>query len=181
MYLKVSFCLVKITNSFVYGAGKDWGPRGEGGGRGWDGWLASLTQWTWVWANSGRVTDKEAWYAAVCGVTKSQTRLRDWTTTTHFSPPKVIAKISVIAMLSFCLLHRIALCDFFNMFFCCQNPSIECKMHKSRVFFCLCTVAFTAPSTYLTYTWYVYHKCLMTERISSVPGIHCLYPVPYNS
>ena len=26
----------------------------EGGGRGWDGWMASLTQWTWVWANSGR-------------------------------------------------------------------------------------------------------------------------------
>ena len=22
--------------------------------RGWDGWVASLTQWTWVWANSGR-------------------------------------------------------------------------------------------------------------------------------
>ena len=27
---------------------------GEGGDRGWDGWLASLTQWTWVWASSGR-------------------------------------------------------------------------------------------------------------------------------
>ena len=27
---------------------------GEGGGRGWDGWMASLTQWTWVWANSWR-------------------------------------------------------------------------------------------------------------------------------
>ena len=27
---------------------------GEGGNRGWDGWMASLTQWTWVWANSGR-------------------------------------------------------------------------------------------------------------------------------
>ena len=27
---------------------------GEGGGRGWDGWMASLTQWTWVWANSRR-------------------------------------------------------------------------------------------------------------------------------
>ena len=26
---------------------------GEGGGRGWDGWMASPTQWTWVWANSG--------------------------------------------------------------------------------------------------------------------------------
>ena len=28
--------------------------RGEGGDRGWDGFIASLTQWTWVWANSGR-------------------------------------------------------------------------------------------------------------------------------
>ena len=25
----------------------------EGGSRGWDGWMASLTQWTWVWVNSG--------------------------------------------------------------------------------------------------------------------------------
>ena len=27
---------------------------GEGDNREWDGWMASLTQWTWVWANSGR-------------------------------------------------------------------------------------------------------------------------------
>ena len=26
----------------------------EKGSRGWDGWIASLTQWTWIWANSGR-------------------------------------------------------------------------------------------------------------------------------
>ena len=26
---------------------------GEGDGRRWDGWMASLTQWTWVWVNSG--------------------------------------------------------------------------------------------------------------------------------
>ena len=25
----------------------------EGGDRGWDGWMASLTQWKWVWANFG--------------------------------------------------------------------------------------------------------------------------------
>ena len=28
--------------------------RGEGGNRVWDGWMASLMQWTWAWANSGR-------------------------------------------------------------------------------------------------------------------------------
>ena len=27
---------------------------GEGGGRGWDGWMASPTWWTWFWANSER-------------------------------------------------------------------------------------------------------------------------------
>ena len=27
---------------------------GEGDDRGWDGWMASLTQWTWVSASSGR-------------------------------------------------------------------------------------------------------------------------------
>ena len=28
--------------------------KGEEGGRGWDAYTASLTQWTWVWANSRR-------------------------------------------------------------------------------------------------------------------------------
>ena len=27
--------------------------RGEGDDRGWDGWMASLTWWTWVWVDSG--------------------------------------------------------------------------------------------------------------------------------
>ena len=33
-----------------FDAGKDWGQED----RGWDGWMASLTQWTWVWTNSRR-------------------------------------------------------------------------------------------------------------------------------
>ena len=32
-------------------AGKDWGR--EEKGRGWDGWMASPTQWTWVWVDAG--------------------------------------------------------------------------------------------------------------------------------
>ena len=34
-------------------AGRDLGAGGRGDDRGWDGWMASLTQWTWVWVNSG--------------------------------------------------------------------------------------------------------------------------------
>ena len=29
------------------------GAGGQGNNRGWDGWVASLTRWTWVWVNSG--------------------------------------------------------------------------------------------------------------------------------
>ena len=29
------------------------GAGGEGNDRGWDGWMASLTRWIWVWVNSG--------------------------------------------------------------------------------------------------------------------------------
>ena len=34
-------------------AGKDWRQEKKGDDRGWDGWMVSLTQWTWVWVNSG--------------------------------------------------------------------------------------------------------------------------------
>ena len=52
---------------------------GEGGDRGWDGWVASPTQWTWVWASSG-----SWWWAGKSGVlqsmgSQSRTRLSDWT------------------------------------------------------------------------------------------------------
>ena len=53
-------------------AGKDWG------GHRWYGWMASLTQGTWVWANSGKmVKEREAWRAVVHRVANSQTRLSD--------------------------------------------------------------------------------------------------------
>ena len=50
--------------------------RGEGGNRGWNGWMASSTRWTWVWE---LVINREVRCAAVHGVSKSQTWLSDWT------------------------------------------------------------------------------------------------------
>ena len=46
---------------------------GEGDDRGWDGWMAPPTQWTWVWANYRR-----SWRTRKPGVgSQSQTQLRD--------------------------------------------------------------------------------------------------------
>ena len=68
------------------------------GNRGWDGWMAPPTQWTWVWANWERVKDREAWYAVVHGVAKSQTWLSDRTT-----------KINTIFFQKFFLCHILVL------------------------------------------------------------------------
>ena len=52
---------------------------GEGGDRGWDGWMASPTRWTWVWVNPG-----SWWWTGRPGMlqsmgSQSPTRLSDWT------------------------------------------------------------------------------------------------------
>ena len=54
---------------------------GEGDDRGWNGWIASPSQWTWVWASSGRWWRTGKPGVLQYGVTKSWTRLRDWITT----------------------------------------------------------------------------------------------------
>ena len=51
---------------------------GEGDARGWDGWMASPTQWMWVWASSGRW-----WRTGKPGMlqsTGSQKVRHDWVT-----------------------------------------------------------------------------------------------------
>ena len=52
----------------------------EGEGREWDGWMASPIQWSKL---QELVMDREAWHAAVHRVTKSWTRLSDWSEYTY--------------------------------------------------------------------------------------------------
>ena len=54
------------------------GAGGEGDDRGWDGWMASLTRWTWVWINSG-----SWWWTGRPGMLQfmgSQRVRHDWAT-----------------------------------------------------------------------------------------------------
>ena len=56
---------------------------GEGDDRGWDGWMASLTQWTWFWVNSG-----SWWWTGRHGALQSMGSRRvrhDWATELNWS------------------------------------------------------------------------------------------------
>ena len=64
---------------------------GEGDDRGWDGWMALPTQWTWVWINSG-----SWWWTGRLGVLQSMGSQRvrhDWVTELilKYSPPTVFS------------------------------------------------------------------------------------------
>ena len=61
--------------------------RGEGDDREWDGWIASLTQWTWVWASS-----ESWWWIGKPGVLQSMGSQRvghDWATELNCTKIKI--------------------------------------------------------------------------------------------
>ena len=64
---------------------------GEGDDREWDGWMASLPQWTWVSKVWELVMDREAWHATVHGVGKSRTQ---WATELNWLPGIELTKLS---------------------------------------------------------------------------------------
>ena len=107
---------------------------GEGDGRGRDGWMASPTQWTWVWASSG-----SWWWTGKPGVLQSMgsqrvghdwaTELTDWGPITHCITEWRSEQAAVSAADLVMVIGRLAIFPFF-LFVC----------------FVLCNVAAAAKS-----------------------------------
>ena len=82
---------------------------GEGDDRGWDGWMASPTQWTWVWVNYG------SWWwtekPGIHGVTKSQIQLSNLTGmnwhVTWFLEYIFVENLFIICLFFFIHLHEL--------------------------------------------------------------------------
>ena len=90
---------------------------GEGDDRGWDGWMASPTQWTWIWVNS-----RSWWWTGRPGVLRfmgSQRVRHDWATEPNWTS----------YFLRFCESHRVLHSFYFTsqhifviILFCLSEP-----------------------------------------------------------
>ena len=90
------FCQENPMDCACHGVAKNWtwpsdweglGAGGEGDDRGWDGWMASLTQCAWVWVNSG-----SWWWTGRPGVLRfmgSQRVRHDWVTELNWTELKI--------------------------------------------------------------------------------------------
>ena len=98
------------TKSWLIGkdpdAGRESGAGREGDDRGWDGWMASWTLWTWVWVGSG-----SWWWTGRPGVLLfmgSQTVGHTWVTEmnwTELRPLSLVYRwLLFCCILTFCLL-----------------------------------------------------------------------------
>ena len=70
-------------------AGRGWGQE-EKGATGWDGWMASLTRWTWVWVNS-----RSWWWTGRPGVLRFMGLQRvghDWATELNWREVRKLQK-----------------------------------------------------------------------------------------
>ena len=110
--------------------GKDWcweglGTGGEGDDRGWDGLMASLTWWTWVWVNS-----RSWWWTGRPGVLQfmgSQRVGHNWATELNWTE-----SFSSWSLRDFALFKCILICLTTNI----TTNCCSCQKHLNR--FCYC-------------------------------------------
>ena len=68
------------------------GAGGEGDDRGWDGWMASPTRWTWVWVDSG-----SWWWTGWPGVLRFHGVAKSWTWLSNWT------ELNVLRAICFCI------------------------------------------------------------------------------
>ena len=108
---------------------------GEGDDRGWDGWMASLTRWTWVWVDSG-----SWWWTGRPDMLQSMGSQRvghDWATElnwTEFRVRKTKILHYFFSLMCISTLTRIWFYEEFHSLNCIflplREPSLERKANK---------------------------------------------------
>ena len=83
---------------------------GEGDDRGWDGWMALPTQWTWVWASSG-VGDGQGDLVCCDSWGHKESDTTEWLNWTELNLPSLILKSAYAAAAAKSLQSCPTLCD----------------------------------------------------------------------
>ena len=110
----------------------------EGDDRGWDGWMASLTQWTRVWVNS-RVGDRKG--SLVCCSPWGRRVRHDWATELNWYSMShqygyTHKTIIQVKLLNISLILKITLCSFIVNLFCFW-PQITTNKLSVSMYFCI--------------------------------------------
>ena len=98
--------VVLIVNKRVQNAVHGCSLRTTGDNRGWDGWMASLTRWTWIWASS-----RSWWWTgklAYCSM-GSQSVRHDWVNELNWTELNI--SLEVLIFLSITLLDITLSCN----------------------------------------------------------------------
>ena len=134
------------------------GAGGEGDDREWDGWMASLTRWTWVWVNSG-----SWWWTGRPGVLQfmgSQRVGHDWATELNWSE----------------VIWHLFFSDLLHVAWYPQDPSMLSQMtrflfHDWIIFHCTCEWVWESVCYHIVFThssitghYLGYCKCCCNEH-----------------
>ena len=129
---------------------------GKGDDRGWDGWMASPTWWTWDWVSSltwdwvrELAMDREAWRAVVHGITKNWTLLSYWTELNWWS------------------LHGLTTTDFSN--YLVSNHYGSCSLHW-RHWPSFCSVFRYMSFSYMSSAHSLWKISFLTQLTSTHPS-----------
>ena len=147
---------------------------GEGPDRGWDGWMASPIQWTWVWINSG------SWrWTRRPGMLKSRGSQRvghDWATELNWKCKCLNQNISNVALLTHCsnihCINKFLLWKFYLLMWNEQN----CSSNKWPLFSVHFIVRSAKIPTYLLALFYVLtlKQCFISDS-ELFTFLHCWF------
>ena len=138
---------------------------GEEEDRGWDGWMASLTQWTWVWASSGRW-----WSTGRPGMLQSMGS-QSWTRLSDWAELKAIKSTKSVAELKKQTPGWASRSDVQKLHCRWRSRGACCSRHDQEVISAAAATASAASRTAVTYT----AKWMLCVRLSPC-GIN---PVPW--
>ena len=146
------------------------GAGGEGDDRGWDGWMASLTRWTWVWVNS-----RSWWWTGRPGVLRfmgSQRVRHDWATELNWAQnQQCLCYFYVSLLVSGCSFYSSwftsHILSFIKLFLIFPTGDVPCFHPPSTL--CVCIVLIALETLYLALkmcTPFSYPNCQITNSLT---------------